>query len=32
MSVNKYRGRPYHLWNPFTDMNELFTTLVWAPA
>ena len=32
MSVRKYRGMPYHLWNPFTDMNDLLTTLGVGPT
>lgn len=31
MAVKKYRGTPYHLWNPFTVMNEFLPTLGFGP-
>ena len=31
MGVKKYRGTPYHLWNPFTDMDEFLSILKFGP-
>ncbi len=31
MSVKKYRGVPYHLWNPFTIMDEFLPLLGFGP-
>jgi adenosylmethionine-8-amino-7-oxononanoate aminotransferase len=31
MKVKKYRGIPYHLWNPFTSMDEFFPLLGIGP-
>ena len=31
MAIRKYRGTPYHLWNPFTVMNEFLPTLGFGP-
>src|SRR4030042_6984253 len=31
MAVKKYRGIPYHLWNPFTVMDEFLPFLGFGP-
>jgi adenosylmethionine-8-amino-7-oxononanoate aminotransferase len=31
MSVRTYRGTPYHLWNPFTVMDEFLPLLEFGP-
>lgn len=31
MGVKNYRGIPYHLWNPFTDMDEFLSILEFGP-
>lgn len=32
MAIKKYQGIPYHLWNPFTVMDELLPYLGLGPA
>src|SRR4030043_1539841 len=32
MGIKKYRGIPYHLWNPFTDMDEFLSLLGIGPV
>jgi adenosylmethionine-8-amino-7-oxononanoate aminotransferase len=32
MAVKKYRGIPYHLWNPFTVMEEFLPFLGFGPS
>jgi adenosylmethionine-8-amino-7-oxononanoate aminotransferase len=31
MSVPEYQGTPYHLWNPFTSMDQLLSMLEYGP-
>jgi adenosylmethionine-8-amino-7-oxononanoate aminotransferase len=31
MGIKTYRGTPYHLWNPFTDMDEFVSLLESGP-
>jgi len=31
MAIEKYRGTPYHLWNPFTVMDEFLPFLGFGP-
>lgn len=32
MAVKTHRGVPYHLWNPFTDMDKFLSTLGIGPS
>ena len=32
MTTKKYKGVPYHLWNPYTEMNQFMTFLGMGPT
>ena len=32
LAVKKYQGIPYHLWNPFTVMDDYLQNLEFGPV